>query len=188
MKYDMFNNCCSNASGDVFNATGCVLESAYSEGDLKALRNEVSRTRGQLAIYKTKYEDLAHRADACLKAKGFRCKKKYGGTKNQLLDRRNAADVEMKAAQKAYDTAVANLADAENVYNQAKVEYRECQDQEAELAKIAAETEVEQSKVAVEESKVTVEQMKEGKSYFKYGLIAFGAVALVYIVYKVMNK
>jgi chromosome segregation ATPase len=181
MKYDMFNNCCSNASGDMFNASGCTMDTSYTTESLQALRNEVSRTRGQLAIYKTKYEDLAHRADACLKAHGFRCKKKYGGTKNQLLDRRNAAKVELDAAQKAYDTAVANLADAEKVYNQAKEDFDECQAKEAELAKIAAETNV-------EEQKVVVEQMKEGKSYAKYGLIAAGAVVVVYIVYKVMNK
>jgi hypothetical protein len=203
MKGDIFNNStgqtfknCCLATGDMFssmyNANGDILSSCTLHGptsdELTMLRNENARTKTNLAIAESTLADLKHRADACLKAKGFRCKKKYGGTKNQLLDQRNAAAVERDAAKQAYETAASLLAEAEKDAEMAKADYKDCQKAEQEKALQDAELKKQADLIAVEESKVGVQKMEAGKDYFKYGMAGIGILLLGIIGYKMITR
>ena len=193
MENDIFNHCC-NATGDIMNATGCILAST-PPADLAQLKKEVVRSKTNLAMLETQVLDLEHRASACQKALGFRCKKKYGASKNELYDQRNAKRVERDGAKKAYYLAVSNLKAVEKNDIKAKNEFSACQKTEQEKALADAKIQeqkdilaVEQSKVDVEESKVGAIKMETGKSYVVYGLIGVGAIVAIFLGYKLINK
>ena len=185
MKGDIFNYCCSNASGDFFNATEPAdLVLPYSEEKLQYLRDQVSITLNNKAVAEAEQKQAELDYHNCQKRSRLVCNLR---TRGDRLDLKNTA---LFAATKAYEAAVADLKQAEDANRLAQERY------DKELAQYNTEQQHELDIIKANPQAAVTQQTSEKNMAFAsstgkkalYGVGILGVLVAAYLGFKHFKK
>ena len=186
------------ATGDILGASGdisgaCILNQPYDPNRMQMLRDRVSAAQNILKQAEAEEAQALRDWQIC-KAKLF-CN---ASSKDARLEEKQIAT---KSARKAYEAALADLAQAEKVNTAERAIYDKCHAEEiilqreqaaaeakqakldAELAKqqavLDAQTSEETHDFEIEAKKMATANLEVKKDYAVYGLIGLGAISVI---------